>query len=53
MNSLAVPIIDEEHAVGVVYATRNSTEPFTEDDLHWLTAYASTASPVFTRARKA
>ncbi len=51
-NSLAVPIIEEKHAVGVVYATRNSTEPFTEDDLHWLTAYASTASPVFTRARK-
>jgi dolichol-phosphate mannosyltransferase len=51
-NSLAVPILEEEHAVGVVYATRNSTEPFTEDDLHWLTAYASTASPVFSRARK-
>jgi dolichol-phosphate mannosyltransferase len=51
-NSLAVPILEEEHAVGVVYAARNSTEPFTEDDLHWLTAYASTASPVFTRARK-
>ena len=51
-NSLAVPILEEEHAVGVVYATRNSTEPFTEDDLHWLTAYASTASSVFSHTRK-
>jgi len=46
-NSLAVPILDEEHAVGVVYATRNSTEPFTEEDLHWLTAYTSTAARLF------
>jgi len=51
-NSLAVPILEEDHPVGVVYATRNSTEPFTEEDLHWLTAYASTASPVFARPRK-
>jgi len=49
-NSLAVPILDESgHTVGVVYATRNSTEPFTDEDLHWLTAYASTAGPIFTR----
>jgi dolichol-phosphate mannosyltransferase len=49
-NSLAVPILDEGgHTVGVVYATRNSTEPFTDEDLHWLTAYASTAGPIFTR----
>ncbi|HEX5847985.1 MAG TPA: GtrA family protein, partial [Rubrobacter sp.] len=47
-NSLAVPIFDEERTVGVVYATRNSTEPFTEEDLHWLTAYTSTASELFT-----
>jgi dolichol-phosphate mannosyltransferase len=33
--------------VGVVYATRNSTEQFTEEDLHWLTAYASTSGPIF------
>jgi dolichol-phosphate mannosyltransferase len=48
-NSLAVPILHNERPVGVVYATRNSTEPFTDEDLHWLTAYASTASPIFTR----
>ena len=47
-NSLAVPILAEERTVGVVYATRNSTEPFTEEDLHWLTAYTSTAARVFT-----
>src|ERR687894_2018837 len=47
MNSLAIPILRNERAVGVVYATRNSTEPFTEEDLHWLTAYTSTASPIF------
>jgi dolichol-phosphate mannosyltransferase len=46
-NSLAVPVSRDEHTVGVVYATRNSTEPFTEEDLHWLTAYAGTAGPVF------
>ncbi|MDP9478372.1 MAG: glycosyltransferase [Actinomycetota bacterium] len=46
-NSLAVPILRDERAVGVVYATRNSTEPFTEEDLHWLTAYTSTAGPIF------
>src|SRR5215217_1931820 len=47
MNSLAVPILHDERAVGVVYATRNSTEPFTEEDLHWLTAYTSTAAGIF------
>ncbi len=46
-NSLAVPVLREETVVGVVYATRNSTEPFTEEDLHWLTAYASTAAEFF------
>ncbi|MGH3148961.1 MAG: glycosyltransferase [Rubrobacter sp.] len=46
-NSLAVPILQNDRPVGVVYATRNSTEPFTEEDLHWLTAYTSTASPIF------
>src|ERR671920_60745 len=35
-NSLAVPILHEDHTLGVVYATRTSTEPFTEEDLHWL-----------------
>jgi dolichol-phosphate mannosyltransferase len=46
-NSLAVPIFDKERAVGVVYVYRNSTEPFTEADLHWLTAYTSTATQIF------
>ena len=46
-NSLAVPILHDGHPVGVVYATRRSTEPFTEEDLHWLTAYTSTAAPIF------
>ena len=46
-NSLAIPILDDDHAVGVVLATRNSTEPFTEEDLHWLTAFTSTAAQVF------
>jgi dolichol-phosphate mannosyltransferase len=47
-SSLAVPVLDAQNRpVGVVYATRNSTEQFTEEDLHWLTAYASTSSPIF------
>ena len=46
-NTLAVPITHGTHPVGVVYATRNSTEPFTDEDLHWLTAYTSTAGPLF------
>src|SRR5215204_2601299 len=46
-NSLAVPIIDDDHALGVVYASRTSTEPFTEEDLNWLTAYTSTAARIF------
>lgn len=46
-NSLAVPVLEDERTIGVVYATRNSTEPFTEEDLHWLTAYTSTANPIF------
>jgi dolichol-phosphate mannosyltransferase len=48
-NSLAVPVPDGERTAGVVYAARNSTEPFTEDDLHWLTAHVATAVPVFAR----
>lgn len=46
-NSLTVPIFDEERVIGVIFATRNSTEPFTEEDLHWLTAYTSTAARMF------
>ncbi len=47
LNSLSVPVFRDENVVGVVYATRNSTEPFTEEDLHWLTSYVSTAAPIF------
>ena len=50
-NSLAVPILEGDHTVGVVYATRNSTEPFTDEDLHRLTAYTSTAGPIFARKK--
>jgi dolichol-phosphate mannosyltransferase len=50
-NSLAVPVLKGGQTVGVVYATRNSTEPFNDEDLHWLTAYASTAAPLFARNR--
>ena len=52
-NSLAVPILEGGLTVGVVYATRHSTEPFTDEDLHWLTAYASTAGQIFTRSKGA
>lgn len=46
-NSVAVPVSDDGRTVGVVYATRHSTEPFNEEDLHWLTAYVSEAAPLF------
>jgi dolichol-phosphate mannosyltransferase len=47
-SSLAVPVYSGgEQPVGVVYATRNSTEQFTQDDLHWITAYASASGPIF------
>lgn len=46
-NSLAVPVLRNGSTVGIVYATRNSAESFSEEDLHWLTAYASTAAPLF------
>ena len=46
-NSLAVPVFDGSAPVGVFYATRNSAEQFTEEDLHWLTSYASTSGPLF------
>jgi dolichol-phosphate mannosyltransferase len=50
-NSLTIPILEGGHTVGVVYVTRTSSEPFTGEDLHWLTAYASTAGPIFAHAR--
>jgi dolichol-phosphate mannosyltransferase len=46
-SSLAVPVSGGDRPVGVVYATRNSTEQFTQEDLHWLTAYASASGPIF------
>lgn len=46
-NSLAVPVQHEGMTVGIVYATRMSNEPFTEEDLHWLTAYLTDAGPIF------
>ena len=47
-SSLAVPVFSGGgRPVGVVYATRNSTEQFTQDDLHWITAYASASGPIF------
>ena len=47
-SSLAVPILQEDSSpVGVVYATRDSTEQFTQEDLLWLTAYASTSASIF------
>jgi len=49
-RSLAVPgVSGGGRPVGVVYATRNSTEQFTQDDLHWITAYASASGPIFFR----
>jgi len=46
-SSLAVPVLDGDQPIGVVYATRNFTEHFIEEDLHWLTAYASTSCDIF------
>jgi dolichol-phosphate mannosyltransferase len=46
-NSLAVPVLDGDDLVGVIYATRDSTEQFTQEDLHWLTVYANIAYPIF------
>ena len=47
-SSLAVPVFSgENRPVGAVYATRNSIEQFTQEDLHWLTAYASASAPIF------
>jgi dolichol-phosphate mannosyltransferase len=46
-SSLAVPVLDGNEPIGVVYATRNFTEHFIEEDLHWLTAYASTSCDIF------
>ena len=50
-SSLAVPVLDGDQPIGVVYATRNFTEHFIEEDLHWLTAYASTSCHIFDQSR--
>ncbi len=47
MSSLVVPVLNGERPVGFAVATRNSTEQFTEEDLHWLTAYASDSNRIF------
>jgi len=46
-SSLAVPVLRADRPVGVAYATRYAVEQFAEEDLHWLTAYAATAAPIF------
>ena len=47
-SSLAVPVLRADRPVGVAYATRYTVEQFAEEDLHWLTAYATTAAaPIF------
>ena len=46
-SSLAVPVLRADRPVGVAYATRYAVEQFAEEDLHWLTAYATTAAPIF------
>jgi len=46
-SALVVPVPDAAgEPVGIFYATRTSTEQFTQEDLHWLTAYSATAAPV-------
>ncbi|MDN5697297.1 MAG: GtrA family protein, partial [Rubrobacter sp.] len=47
-NSLAVPVAHGEQILGVFYATRRASARFSEEDLHWLTAYAKDAAPFFT-----
>jgi len=47
-SALVVPVADPDgEPVGIVYAARTSTEQFTQEDLHWLTAYSATSAPVF------
>jgi dolichol-phosphate mannosyltransferase len=50
-SSLAVPVLEGDQPIGVVYAARNLTEHFVEEDLHWLTAYASTSPHIFYQSR--
>jgi dolichol-phosphate mannosyltransferase len=51
-SSLAVPVYDGDQPIGVLYATRNFTEHFIEEDLHWLTAYASTSCHIFYQSKE-
>lgn len=46
---MAVPVLAGDRAIGVVYATRNFTEHFIEEELNWLTAYAGTSYRIFYR----
>lgn len=48
-SALIIPVPDSSSGdpVGVVYASRTSTEQFTQEDLHWLTAYMGSAGPLF------
>ena len=47
-NSLAVPVTLDNEVLGVFYATRRASARFSEEDLHWLTAYVKNAAPLFT-----
>ena len=46
-NSLAVPVSLGERTRGVFYATRRRGASFSEDDLHWLTAYVQGTGRIF------
>jgi dolichol-phosphate mannosyltransferase len=49
-NSLAVPVSLDDRIRGVFYVTRRRGERFSEDDLHWLTAYVQDAGRIFDSA---
>ncbi|WP_053057833.1 glycosyltransferase [Rubrobacter aplysinae] len=46
-NSLAVPVSLGNQVRGVFYVTRRASARFSEDDLHWLTAYVQDAGGIF------
>jgi dolichol-phosphate mannosyltransferase len=46
-NSLAVPVSLGNQMRGVFYVTRRASARFSEDDLHWLTAYVQDAGGIF------
>ena len=51
-NSLAVPVTLEDRVLGVFYATRRASARFSEEDLHWLTAYVKNTASLFTAEAK-